>query len=72
MFLKIRTTSGKSVQSQVGLMYGSPDGSESIELDTLEELLEFVREQGHPVIIEKYYRDENQLMIEVDDDGIRN
>lgn len=70
MFIKVRTTSGKAVESQVGLMYGSPDGSESVELDTLEELMAFVKEQGHLVQIDKHYSDKTQLLITIDDYGI--
>lgn len=41
----------RDIDSQIGLMYGSPDGSQSIELDINEELIEFMTEQDKPLIL---------------------
>lgn len=56
----------EDIESNVGLMHGGPGGTQSVELDISEELIEFIKEQGKALII--CINDKGLVELEIDNE----
>jgi len=60
------TGKNEDIESNIGLMYGNPNGSQSIDLDISKDVVDFIKEQNKALIIS--IDDKGLVQLEIDNE----